>query len=347
MTENKSLLGSGAGMVARNKRYIIWFYLLNLFLGLFGTVSFVTQARTVLDHSLHADRLLHGFDLAVFGEMFARPEFGPSASSGLSALLFSVAFFLATALFLPGVLQGYASPHGLARQGAFSSGVFNRYTSQARLPRDEFFRACGRNLWRFFRLLIVFAIVAGIVSGLLFAARAALVRKTTESTIEVLPFSVSVASLFVIFLVMTVIRIWFDLAQTDVVLSDQGAVRKSIAAGFRHTWRSLFRLWMSYFVISVGAGLVLLAGIWVWLRFVPTESVFKAFLAAQATLLLLLIPRFWQRAVAVAYYEENMVPVVALEPIEPILPEPPPVAVVPEPLVPPLIPPTPIAPQES
>jgi hypothetical protein len=344
MAENKSLLGSGAGMVARNKRYIIWFYLLNLFLGLFGTVSFVTQARTVLDHSLHADRLLHGFDLAVFGEMFARPEFGPTASSGLSALLFSVAFFLATALFLPGVLQGYASPYGLTSQGAFSSGVFNRYTSQARLPRDEFFRACGRNLWRFFRLLIVFAIVAGIVSGLLFAARAALVRKTTESTIEVLPFSVSVASLFVIFLVMTVIRIWFDLAQTDVVLSDQGAVRKSIAEGFRHTWRGLFRLWMSYFVISVGAGLVLLAGIWVWLRFVPTESVFKAFLAAQATLLLLLIPRFWQRAVAVAYYEENMVPVVALEPI---LPEPPPVAVVPEPLVPPLIPPMPIAPQES
>jgi hypothetical protein len=344
MAENKSLLGSGAGMVARNKRYIVWFYLLNLLLALFGTVSFVTQARTVLDHSLYADRLLHGFDLAVFGEMLSRPEFGPTASSGLSALLFSVVFFLATALFLPGVLQGYASPYRLAREGAFTSGVLNRYTSQARLPRDEFFRACGRNLWRFLRLLVIFAIVAGIVSGLLFAARTALLKKATESTIEVLPFSVSMATLLVIFLVMTVIRIWFDLAQTDVVLSDRGAVRKSIAAGFRRTWRGLFRLWMSYFVISVVAGLVLLAGIWVWLRLVPTESVFKAFLAAQATLLLLLIPRFWQRAVAVAYYEENIEPVVALEPI---IPEPPPVAVVPEPLVPPLIPPTPIAPQES
>jgi hypothetical protein len=344
MAENKSLLGRGAGMVARNKRYIIWFYVLNLFLGLFGTVSFVTQARTVLDHSLYADRLLRGFDLAVFGEMFARPEFGPTASSGLSALLFSVAFFLATALFLPGVLQGYASPSGLGREGAFTSGVFDRYASETRLSRDEFFRACGRNLWRFLRLLIIFAIVAGIVSGLLFAARAALVKKATESTIEVLPFSVSMATLFVIFLVMTVVRIWFDLAQTDVVLSDQGAVRKSIAAGFRHTRRGLFRLLMSYFAISVVAGLVLFAGLWVWLRFVPTESVFKAFLAGQATLLLLLIPRFWQRAVAVAYYEENIVPVVASQPI---IPEPPPVAVVPEPLVPPLIPPTPIAPQES
>ena len=344
MTENKSLLGSGAGMLARNKRYIVWFYLLNLLLGLFGTVSFVTQARTVLDHSLYADRLLHGFDLAVFVEMLSRPEFGPTASPELSALFFSIVFFLATALFLPGVLQGYASPYGLAREGAFTSGVLHKYTSQARLPRDEFFRACGRNLWRFIRLLIIFAIVAGIVAGLLFAGRAALVKKAGESTIELLPFSVSMVSLFVIFLVMSVIRIWFDLAQTDVVLSDQGAVRKSIAAGFRHAWRSLSRLLVSYCVISIVAVLVLVAGLWVWLRFVPTEGVFKAFLAGQVTLLLLLILRFWQRAVAVAYYEENMAPVVA---VEPVIIEPPPVVVVPEPLVPPLIPPTPIAPQES
>jgi hypothetical protein len=344
MTENKSLLGSAAGMVARNKRYIVWFYLLNLLLGLFGTVSFVTQARTVLDHSLYAGRLLHGFDLAVFVEMLARPEFGRTASSGLSALSFSVAFFLATALFLPGVLQGYASPYGLAREGAFTSGILHRYTSQARLPRDEFFRACGRNLWRFVRLLIVFAIVAGIVAGLMFAARGALIKKATESTNELLPFSVSMASLFVIFVVMTVIRIWFDLAQTDIVLSDQRAVRKSIAAGFRHTWRGLFRLLMSYSVISVVAVLVLVAGLWIWLRFVPAEGVFKAFLAGQVTLLLLMIPRFWQRAAAVAYYEENMVPVLALEPI---IPEPSPVVAVPEPLIPPLIPPTPIAPQET
>src|SRR4030081_3432490 len=344
MAENKSLLGRGAGMVVRNKRYIVWFYLLNLFLGLFGTVAFVTQARTVLDHSLYADRLLHGFDLAVFGEMLARPEFGPTASSGLSALLFSVAFFLATALFLPGVLQGYASPYGLAREGAFTTGVLHKYTSQARLPRDEFFRACGRNLWRLVRLLIIFTIVAGVVAGLLFAARAALVKKATESTNEMLPFSVSMASLFLIFLVMTVIRIWFDLAQTDVVLSDQGAVRKSIAAAFRHTWRSLSRLLISYFVISIVAVLVLVAGLWVWLRFVPTEGGFKAFFAGQVTLLLLLILRFWQRAVAVAYYEENMVPVLA---VEPIIVEPPPVVAAPEPLIPPLIPPTPIVPQET
>ena len=85
--------------------------------------------------------------------------------------------------------------------------------------------------------MIVAGIVMGIVAGALFGIRAALLKKAAESTNELLPFYLSVACLILIFLVMSVLRIWFDLAETDVVLSDQRAVRKSIAAGFRHTWR--------------------------------------------------------------------------------------------------------------
>ena len=141
MNENKGLLSSGLGMVLRNKRYIVWFYVLNVLLGLFGTVAFLNQAGTILDHSLLSERLLHGFSLDVLIEMFARPEFGPTIASRLPAMCFAVLFMVATALFLPGVFQGYASTY--------------------RLPREDFFRACGRNLWRFIRLMIL----AGIVDG--------------------------------------------------------------------------------------------------------------------------------------------------------------------------------------
>jgi hypothetical protein len=113
---------------------------------------------------------------------------------------------------------------------------------------------------------------------------------------------------------MSVLRIWFDLAQADVVLSDQRAVRKSIGAGFRHTWRALGRLLASYVVTSIMAAIVLVAGLWVWMKFVPPASVMGAFFVSQLTLLLLLIPRFWQRGVAVTYYLQNMVkPIVAVE----------------------------------
>ena len=279
-------------MVGRNKRYIVWFYLLNLALAFFGTAAFSNQAHGILDHSLLADRLVHGFDMAVFGELLARPEFGQTQALGAPAADFAFLFFLATALFLPGVLQGYASTY--------------------RLPREDFFRACGRNLWRFIRLMIVAGIVMGIVAGVLFGIRGALIKAAGESTNELLSFYVSMACLFVIFLVMSVLRIWFDLAQADVVLSDQRAVRKSIAAAFRHTWRGLGRLLASYVATTIVAAIVLVAGIWVWMKFVPPASVAGAFFVSQLTLLLLLIPRFWQRGVAVTYYLQKMVQPIAV-----------------------------------
>jgi len=294
MAEHQGLLSGGWSRVGRNKRYIAWFYLLNLVLAEYGTSAFRNQAHGVLDHSLQADRLVHGFDLGVLGEMIFRPEFGPTMASTMPAIYFAVLFFVATALFLPGVLQGYASTY--------------------RLPREDFFRACGRNLWRFIRLLIVAGIVMGVVAGVLFGIRGALVKAAGESSNELLPVYVSFVSLFVIFLVMSVLRIWFDLAQTDVVLSDQRAVRKSIGASFRHTWRGLGRLLASYVATTIVAAIVLVAGIWVWMKFVPPASVVGAFFVSQLTLLLLLIPRFWQRGVAVTYYLQNMVqPIAVLE----------------------------------
>jgi len=309
--ENDRLLSSGAGMVGRNKRYIVWFYLLNLLLAGFGAASFFNQSGEVLNHSLYANRLVYGFDVVTFIEMLSRPEFGPTAASASSALLLSLVFVLATALFLPGVFQGYASIY--------------------RLPREDFFRTCGSNLWRFIRLMIVAGVIFLIVAGILFGLQGALVKKAEDSTMEVLPFTLKMICLAVIFLVMTVLRIWFDLAEVDVVLSDQRAVRKSIGHAFRHTLRSLGGLLASYVVITIVAAVFLLAGLLAWIKFVAPESAGGAFLIGQLTLLLLLIPRFWQRGVAVAYWQRSMLaPVAVFDPI-PIAPVPPPVVIEPMP----------------
>jgi len=69
MSENNRLLGNGFAMVARNKRYLIWFWLLNLTLGELGTGAFRRSAHAILDHSLASGRLVHGFDLATFIEL--------------------------------------------------------------------------------------------------------------------------------------------------------------------------------------------------------------------------------------------------------------------------------------
>jgi hypothetical protein len=286
MNENMNLVSAGAAIAQRNKRYVIWFYLLNLAFAHFGASAFSDAAHGILDHSLYADKLLHGFNLGAFMEMLVRPEFGALPSATHPAMMFAVVFFLASLVFMPGVLLGYASDH--------------------RLPGDEFYRTCGRNVWRFVRLFLFFTIIAGIIAGALFGALNALAMAADKTSNERLPFFTQLIGTLLILLVLTLIRIWFDLAQTEVVLRDQPAVRKAIGAGFRKTRRNLGRLLGSYVLIAIVALAVLVAGIWLWHAIVPPSSVLGGFIVGQAIMLLLLATRFWQRAVAVAFYVREM-----------------------------------------
>jgi hypothetical protein len=298
MNDKKGLLGSSFSMVARNKRYIFWFWLLSVLLAGFGTAGFRESAHAILDHSLYAQKLTRGFDLGVYIELLMRPEFGTLNSMNFPALYFAFLFLIATALFLPGIFAGYACTY--------------------RLPREDFFRACGQNLWRFIRIMIIAGIVMGILAGALSFANGAIVKKAGESTNEVLPFELKMIGLAIIFLVMTTLRIWFDLAEADTVLNDQRAVRKSIAMAFQHTFRGFGGLLASYVLTTIVAGVVLLCGLLAWMKLVSPESVVGAFVMSQITLFLLLIPRFWQRGIAVSYWQQHMlVPVVAVEPTAP------------------------------
>ena len=297
MGEKQGLLSGGYAKVVRNKRYIFWFWVLNLTLALCGVMAFRQQAHVVLDNSLYSGGLVRGFDLGVFLEMLSRPELGPMKASRDPALFSAGVFFVFTVLLLPGVFLGYASNY--------------------RLPRDEFFRASGRNLWRFIRLLIVSGVVMGGLARLLFFLHELLENKAAESTNELLLPEVQFAGLVVIFLVMTCLRIWFDLAEADVVLSDQNAVRKSIGAAFRHTWRHWVKLLSAYVVTTIVAVIILAAGIWVWRYWVGPEHVKRAFVVSQLTLFLLLIPRFWQRGIAVAHWQHKMMVHAPAQPLAP------------------------------
>lgn len=283
MDRQANLISMGASVVNRNKRYVVWFYLLNLLFAWLGAAAFSSHAHEILDHSLYADKLLHGFDLAVLNELLMRPEFGPIQSSTRPAMLFASVFFLTSLVFMPGVLLGYSCDH--------------------RISREEFFRACGHNLWRFMRLFVIYGVIAGIIGGALFGAQDALVKAVDRiANDDRLPFLAQMLSLAITFLVLTVIRIWFDLAQTDVVASDQNGVRKSLGWAFRATRRNLGRLLGTYVVIAIFGLAILAAGIVIWYEIVPPQSVLGAFIVSQAILLLLLGMRFWQRASAVAFY---------------------------------------------
>lgn len=283
MNGRKNLISASAEILGLHKRYVVWFYLLNLLFAWWGAGAFSASAHAMMDHSLYADKLLHGMDVFALGELLAQPEFGPMQSLTAPATFFAVAFFLASLVFMPGVLLGFSSDH--------------------RISRDEFFRTCGHNIWRFVRVLVMYIIIGGIIAGVLFGIHAGLSKAADQSANDDrIPYFTRLGTFLVMFLIMTVVRAWFDLAQADVVLSYQNATRKSVAAAWRMTWRNLWRIWGSYTLIALVGFAILVGGLWVWYLIVPAASVFGAFLVSQAILLLLLAVRFWQRAAAVALY---------------------------------------------
>lgn len=296
MSENKHLVSAGARIVGRNQRYLVWFYFLNLVFAWLGASGLATRAHAAMDHSLYSDRLLHGFDEPVLEELLALPEFGPAPATAVPATIFAALFLVASLVLLPGVLLSYASDR--------------------RPPRDEFCRACTRNIWRFVRLFLWLAIVTGVVSGLLFWGLAALVTAAEKTSSEKLPFFTQLGGIIVILLILTACRIWFDLAQTNVVLRHQGAVRKALAQAFLVTRRNLVPLLASYVAIAIVALGILVAGIVLWNKIVPPSSLVGAFIIGQATLLLLLAARFWQRSVSVALHlRQRIEPSVADAPV--------------------------------
>jgi uncharacterized membrane-anchored protein YitT (DUF2179 family) len=307
--EKYSILSSGAAIVQRNSRYVVWFWLMNLALATIGSEAFSLRAHHILDRSLYSQGLVHGMDLGVLAEMFGRPEFGPLRGAGVPSLMLVFLFFILAMIFLPGVLQAYASDH--------------------RISRGEFWRVCGVNIWRFVRLTILSLIVMGIVGGIFSGIGNALGKAADASSNERFPFYVQLVCFTVTFLIMTITRIWFDLAETDVVLSDQPAVRKSLRHAFRQTQQNLGRLLGSYVLIAFVAFALFAGGIVLWNLIVPPASVIGAFIIAQVISFLLLGVRFWQRATALALYRaaqlEDVVeftPVMAAIPPVPVVAEP-------------------------
>ena len=310
MTNNKNLLSAGLHIVNRHKRFIVWFWVLNLAIAWFGAIAFRQAITSTLDHSVLSGRLVHGFDVPVFIEMMSRPDTGSTEVPTKSSAHFGLVFFLVTLVFLPGVLENY--------------------TNEGRLSREEFFRACGRNLWRFIRASVLFAILAAVLSSVLFPAEEKLAKVAGNSTNELLTFYTEIACFAVIFLVMTCIRIAFDLGQIDAVFRDQRSVVRSVLRGFRFAFRNLLSLLSSYVVIAIIAAIILFVGVCIWHLAVPPSSILGAFLVSQLVLILLLWTRFWQRAVGAAFYLREMAVVpagyVAPEPIAPTTAVPAPVS---------------------
>lgn len=296
---------AGAALVWRHQRVLWLVFIANLLLAFVGTRAAMDRTAEILNHSLAADRLIHGFSLGAYYELKLHPNLPFNASRPMivySAILFALFMLFAT------------------------GGILAAYYEDRRLTAGAFFQACGENFWRFLRLMIYFAI-ALIPAGVLMYLAGFAYRKINQQSVSPFPaVHVLEAAAVLIILLLMCLRLWFDMAQVIAVAEGETKMRralKSSARLLRHNLGSLF--WM-YFRISLLGWIGLWVGLNAWMMHLPGDAIRRAFLLSQVTIVFQLAIRLWQRASEAAWYrqrpEEQSVPAPLAPPSE-VAPAPP------------------------
>jgi hypothetical protein len=283
MTRKPKTFAAGAALVWRRQRVLWWIYAVNLVLGFFATGGFVDRGGEILNHSMAADRLFHGFDVSALVSLMMRPDdpLAPGPSN-----LFFMLLFAAFMLFTTG-------------------GVIATYFRDERLPSGPFFEASGYHFWRFVRLVIYFAIVL-IPVGLVTHGAGLLYDRIDEQAISPFPavWFFAAAAVVIVFLLMCV-RLWFDMAQVIAVADDERKMRKALrraATLVRHNFGSLF--WL-YFRISLIGWLVFGITVQFWKNYMSPESLGGVLIVSQFAIVFWLATRLWQRASEALWYRQH------------------------------------------
>jgi hypothetical protein len=294
MTESDSQSGSilvrGLGRVCRNWRCLTWTFALNLLLGAIATIPYWVQTSNLMDHSLASSGISGRLNLGmILEEMRILTEHPTGSWNGAFAL--DVIFALVVFIITPGVLSIYLGDEIDSFGNMLRTGL--------------------RYFWRFVRLTLFLAIIAGIPLVILGILRNLLLNKLDEIYVEREFFIWSLITGLIVAAVFVFFRLWFDLA--EVIVVDRGTYRlgreedRRVRYALGPSWRVLragfWRLYLSFiFVGFLGyAGLLFMLALW---HMLPPGSIFLAFILAQAGLFLLMAARFWQRGIEVAWFDE-------------------------------------------
>ncbi len=219
---------SGASLVWSRQRVLWLIYIVNFVLAYFATRGTNERIAAILDHSLAAGQLVHGFNLGALASLAANPEspFGGSISASLSgAILFTVFMIFAT------------------------GGILATYYSGQRLHAGAFFEACGHHFWRFVRLTIYLLIVLIPVVILGGIAHHVFDRVDKQSISPMPAVHFFEAAAVVVLLLLICIRVWFDMAQVIAVAEDERRMHKALRRS-----ATLLRAEFSFSLLAISAG---------------------------------------------------------------------------------------------
>ncbi|HYL97225.1 MAG TPA: hypothetical protein VET69_15570 [Terriglobales bacterium] len=292
----KSFLSDGFSRVWRHQRILWWLFVVNLVLGHLSVFGMVSRWSGVLDHSLAADQLYHGFNLGRYIELGMQPGIGfGSAAPGIMA--FAIISFLFILFVTGGILEAYRSPY--------------------KISTADFFQASGAYFWRFVRLLIMFVIVLIPVMIAASAIKNWSGDLSSDAAPEKLGFWVDVIGAVVIWFIAMCLRLWFDVAQVHALATGERAMLRALRRTFGMTFGNFGAVFPLYLVPSLASFIAMAMILLIWTK-VPSTSVGVSFVLLEIWMLLWLGTRLWQRAGETAWYQRTQIPA-AIEPVVPVV----------------------------
>ena len=282
----KSFITGGFSRVWRHQRILWWLFVVNLVLAHLSVFGMVSRWAGVLDHSLAADQLYHGFNLGRYIELGMQPGIG-FGSATPAVTVFAIIFLIFMLFVTGGILEAYRLPY--------------------KISTADFFQASGAFFWRFVRLLIMFVIVLIPLALAASAIRNWSGDLSENAAPEKLGFWVDVAGAVVVWFLAMCLRLWFDLAQVHAVATNERAMRRALRSAFGMTFcnfGAVFPLYLAPTLVAfIGMGLILL----LWTR-LPSGATGLSFFVLEIWMLLWLGTRLWQRAGETAWYQRTQIP---------------------------------------
>jgi hypothetical protein len=308
MPERRNIFLHGLSLTLRRLPALLWAYVFNLALALLFSISLNRQLSTLLTHSLAAQRLSSGFDLGTIGEIYLHLHEGPIGDAGTEFGHASIPLYLLVYfLLVPGTLFVYQTDAPARLSTLLHQGLLH--------------------FWRFIRITVAALIASALILGPLFFLESKWADHVDESTVGRHAFFQILAGNIVIFLVATIIRLYFDLVEVYTVqlglhLLPAGKPDRRVHRTFSPAWHTLrahfSQAWPVFlFLTLLGfAAIVLTAR--TSMHMLAQPRVWPTFLLAQLGLFLMLFTRFWQRGVETSLALQNPLLNPSLPPILPI-----------------------------
>jgi hypothetical protein len=309
MPENRHIFTHGLLITLRRLPAFLWTYLFDLVLAVIFSVGLQLQLSALLDHSLAAQRLSSGFDLGTLAEAYLHLHEDRAASTGGEASHASIVLYLLIYFVLvPGTLFCYQTGTPARLSTLLHQGLLH--------------------FWRFVRITLLTLLAFAILLGPLLYLQSRWADHVDEHAVGLPAFLLILAGNIVVFLVASILRLYFDLVEVYTVqlgqtLRDDGKPDHRVRYALTPAWRALtghfFQAWPTFlFLTLLGFAAVILTAR-TSMHMLGQPRVWPVFLLAQLGLFLLLFTRFWQRGIETSLTLQNPI-LPTIDPGNPLYP---------------------------